>query len=419
MTVDTAGVWHAGAEGAGERRTSADVALFWIAMLMVGGLAAMVVVTASALPDVRRFVANAGVGIVVAGAAAVVGGLAGFLFGIPRTLQQEASGEQGAAEGSQGEPAGGAVRDGGRTAYRANTNLEQISDWLTKILVGVGLTQLGEIENGIAALASGIGPAFDGVGHPEVVAGSLVIYFLICGFIFTYLWARLFLVGQLAAADLASVVRSVGRQVTSELERQSQRDARALSAVQQHLNPAAGSPLPSIEELKAAIRGASAAAKTTIFYNAWDVRSKNWRDPKDRPVMARTVPIFEALIDSDPDALYHKNHGQLGFALKDKPDPDYAGAHRSLSRAIAIRGDWRESGWIVYEWNRALCAIRLEAQERRGEASPPEVREAILDDLRVASHSDDLVRWTTEEPAMMEWLRRNDLEWPLPRGQRA
>ncbi len=25
--------------------------------------------------------------------------------------------------------------------YRSNTNLEQISDWLTKILVGVGLTQ--------------------------------------------------------------------------------------------------------------------------------------------------------------------------------------------------------------------------------------------------------------------------------------
>ncbi len=60
-----------------------------------------------------------------AGASMLGGGLFGFLFGIPRSLQAQkdevaASGREPAAE----KPSG----------YGPNTNLEQISDWLTKIL---------------------------------------------------------------------------------------------------------------------------------------------------------------------------------------------------------------------------------------------------------------------------------------------
>jgi hypothetical protein len=63
-----------------------------------------------------------GAAIAIAGAAAVIGGVAGFLFGIPLTSKQRAAG----ANDSQYEP---------------NTNLEQASDWLTKIIVG--LVQIG------------------------------------------------------------------------------------------------------------------------------------------------------------------------------------------------------------------------------------------------------------------------------------
>ena len=34
-------------------------------------------------------------------------------------------------------------------AYRPNTNLEQISDWLTKLLVGACLVQLSAIRTGL------------------------------------------------------------------------------------------------------------------------------------------------------------------------------------------------------------------------------------------------------------------------------
>src|ERR1700730_13401118 len=53
-----------------------------------------------------------------------LGWAVGFLFGVPRVGSTPAS-------------------------TRINTNLEQISDWLTKILVGVGLTQLHKLPTAL------------------------------------------------------------------------------------------------------------------------------------------------------------------------------------------------------------------------------------------------------------------------------
>ncbi len=91
------------------------------------------------------FLAIVSVGVLLAGASALVGGALGFLFGIPRTLQQE-GGSPSAEANPEGAEAGGPTH---RIDYRVNTNLEQISDWLTKILVGVSLTQISEIRDGL------------------------------------------------------------------------------------------------------------------------------------------------------------------------------------------------------------------------------------------------------------------------------
>jgi hypothetical protein len=70
------------------------------------------------------------------GAACMVSGwLLGLLFGVPRTLARPGGNpplQAGAAPGAADAAA----------ASRVNTNLEDISDWLTKTIVGVGLTQL-------------------------------------------------------------------------------------------------------------------------------------------------------------------------------------------------------------------------------------------------------------------------------------
>jgi hypothetical protein len=63
-----------------------------------------------------------GVASAIGVAALAFGGLMGFLFGIPRTLTSEA------APGATAQPNSGAA------SVHSNTNLEQISDWLTKII---------------------------------------------------------------------------------------------------------------------------------------------------------------------------------------------------------------------------------------------------------------------------------------------
>ena len=67
------------------------------------------------------------VGWLVAGSAALIGGLLGFLFGIPRTLQQDGVAKVGPDDTEQEKDS--VVNP--RIDYQVNTNLEQISDWLT------------------------------------------------------------------------------------------------------------------------------------------------------------------------------------------------------------------------------------------------------------------------------------------------
>lgn len=115
---------------------------------------------------------------IVSGGALAVGVLLGFLFGIPRTVQQSA------ASPSSTEMAGVS------SFQSTNTNLEQISDWLTKILVGVGLTQLQSLRSDLAALGS-----YFVVADAPPITLALILNFWIAGFLAGYLLTRLFLTG--------------------------------------------------------------------------------------------------------------------------------------------------------------------------------------------------------------------------------
>jgi len=111
------------------------------------------------------------IGAAMIGAAPfALGGIAGFLFGIPKTLQQPEPPKDG--------PQGAAARHG----WQANTNLEQVSDWLTKIMIGVGLTELGRLPDTLqdisVYIASSLGPA----ASPMVVS-AMLITFSIVGFV--------------------------------------------------------------------------------------------------------------------------------------------------------------------------------------------------------------------------------------------
>jgi hypothetical protein len=374
-------------------------ALRGIAYALIGGSAVIILFSADAT-GMTQFLGTASVGLLVAGASSMVGGLLGFLFGIPRSLQGS-----GTSTGpSSGKTQSGNSADDQAGSYGANTNLEQISDWLTKILVGVGLTKLGVLPEKLQALASFVSPGFGALPHPDVIAIAVVLYFAVSGFLFGYLWTRLYLGAALREADVAALGKKI-----SELEKQMSEDAKALGLVQEQLNPRSDSPDVSQGELRGAIIRASKPVKTTIFYQAVDVRNKNWRDEKNKPIMERTIPIFRALVDDDHRDEYHANHGQLGFALKDKRSPDWTEAEKELTKAIEIRGDWRTQGFLFYEFNRAICRIRQEEGNQIGKQPVSPNREEILADLKAVATNDYLFQRIQLDQAVRNWMNANQI----------
>jgi hypothetical protein len=117
-------------------------------------------------------------GVILAGASLMVGTFLGFLFGLPRTLDRPAS----------------------KASLATNTNLDQISDWLTKILVGLGLVQLGRVTSGISHLAEVASPGLGEAPGAETFAVGLLVYSAVNGFLLGYLWTRIVVSGRLKEA---------------------------------------------------------------------------------------------------------------------------------------------------------------------------------------------------------------------------
>ncbi len=126
------------------------------------------------------------------------GFLIGFLFGVPRALQNH---DSGTATGSTV-----AAQEERRPRLSPNTNLEQISDWLTKILVGATLVELTTIPDKVrtaaAYMAHGIGYCAPSCAEgDEQLAAALIVYFSVVGFLAGYLLTRMFLSGAFRQAD--------------------------------------------------------------------------------------------------------------------------------------------------------------------------------------------------------------------------
>jgi hypothetical protein len=135
-----------------------------------------------------------------AAAAFVAGSLLGFIFGIPRP-QFESEKPDEASSTASGETGKGLL---------PNTNLVQISDWLTKMLVGVGLVELSQIRDHFVAITQSLGAGLGTAGVVPFVA-ALLIFFSVLGFLTGYLTTRLVLTPVMASADRAALLAAVAR----------------------------------------------------------------------------------------------------------------------------------------------------------------------------------------------------------------
>lgn len=130
-----------------------------------------------------------------------VGGTVGFLFGIPRAGTQALAVEQregGSAVAVVDTPARGKPEGG-----RPNTNLEEVSDWLTKILVGLSLVHLKTIADEVASISNNAAHAIRAIPTESDIstATALVVGFSVLGFLAGYLYTRLFLQGAFMRSD--------------------------------------------------------------------------------------------------------------------------------------------------------------------------------------------------------------------------
>jgi hypothetical protein len=121
-----------------------------------------------------------GVGGLILMAAASAGAGLGFLFSVPRVLSVGPAGISGARASVPSRLLG------------SNTNLERISEWLTTMIVGVGLSQMTSIGEGLGLFTQFL--ATWGQSKPLAAAGPFILIVgLVSGFVFLYLYTRLFL----------------------------------------------------------------------------------------------------------------------------------------------------------------------------------------------------------------------------------
>lgn len=383
----------AAAEPPQEKPLISPAWIIGLACFVLAGVAGVVLYVSQFKPPYGDAVMS--VALATGAAAIMLGVVIGFLFGIPRSVQE--GGTPGTAalgpDGTAGSPEAG---------YRANTNLEQISDWLTKILVGVGLTQIGTIGPKLGSLGAEVAPAFGGAPSSSTFAIALMMYFLLVGFLYGYVWARVVVAPAFHSADLEALGRRVVREVKGVLDQQSQTDAQALALLSRQLTPGPGD-VPVVEaELVGAIKAASAPVKVHVFQQARAFRKEN---PAN---VAATIPIFKALTESAPGR-FHRNFAQLAYGLKDQATPDWSEAERNLTEAIRVRGPAERAGYWLYEFNRALCRIHLDPASGGTVPSAPSDKTKVLEDLSVVAQSpgaDNLL--ATKDVA--EWMKRNGVK---------
>jgi hypothetical protein len=295
-----------------------------------------------------------GYGILIAGSAFISGVLAGYLFGLRPTDNSKNSANQPSSPPPQ-------------------TNLVEIADWLTKIILGAGLVQLTRLPHPIwlfaVTMADGVVAGTLETANPPM-ALAIMGFFSTCGLLYGYLWTR-----------YEDAVTAYGAG-----------DASAAALVNLWLN---GHPAPDDQtrlNMIDAVKNASSTARMRIYLQAEQYRKSSTED-----INERSLPVFQSLVEADSEGVFHRNRGQYALALmgrkKDpsKPGEDWSNALSLLNDAIRIRDLSDEPGWHEYEFARAVCQITL-ANFKEEQPSDAQAIQSIRADLDKAKDVPDTTR---------------------------
>jgi hypothetical protein len=224
----------------------------------------------------------------------------------------------------------------------------------------------------------------------------------VTGFLAGYLLARLYLPKALRTADTVEL-REAARLAVQSVVDQAQLDAEAIRIIDQQLNPPTGIEPPSAAQIEQAIRTMSVPLRQTILNRTAQVRRDNWENDKER--MERTIPILRAFIKTDERPQFW-TIAQLGYALKDKADPDNPGAIEELTKAIDLRDRSGATGDTLFEFARAIARARMSPATGSGQAATAD-REAILADLSLVAADPWARGYIARDAEIKAWMTRN------------
>lgn len=169
--------------------------LVWL-LISVGLVSLLIPAWAQGLTNGRTAALTViGAGLFLAGASTVTGSLVGFMFGVPEYRRPDPS----------------APHPSHLSATSPNTNLEQISDWLTKIIVGIGLTQLPTIVKFFGRFGQHWGPAFGAMPAGKIIVICITVHYLVMGFFQGFLLSSLWLPGAFERAQKIAQSEESGR----------------------------------------------------------------------------------------------------------------------------------------------------------------------------------------------------------------
>lgn len=170
----------------------------FIVIFMLGNVLWMFTL-AESVDGLRVFMNVLGTVGVLSGASMISGALLGFIFGVPRSVSDPASTPTKTPAGSTATDA--SAQSTPTPKVRANTNLEQISDWLTKLLVGVGLSKIEDVPSLLKRASHALEPAMSPLEHGGVVGVAICCAFGVAGFTWGYFEARTSLMKMFGNAD--------------------------------------------------------------------------------------------------------------------------------------------------------------------------------------------------------------------------
>jgi uncharacterized integral membrane protein len=128
----------------------------------------------------------------VAMAAWLGGCLLGLLFGLPSVVEIKVTDNR--------EDNGGENQQGSSLGYRESTNLEQVADWVTKILIGLALTQYYWLQTAFEVAFEMASRLMTGEKESSAAPAAIIaIGFAINGFLIAYLMMRRYFITEMVA----------------------------------------------------------------------------------------------------------------------------------------------------------------------------------------------------------------------------